>query len=119
MRPEQKQGASVEELTIKKSELEHELATLTEEDERVRGAVELLRNGKLGEALDQNANFAPTYSTLGKVLAHKGGLPETQPWCEQAIAKDKLRSEPYFALSLIYRHKYDGTTPMRHVQFGK
>lgn len=73
-------------------------------------AVELLQAGKPDEALvklydklDQDANFVPTYYTLGKIFANKGNLEEAQSWCERAIKKDKLNPEPYFTLSLVYQ----------------
>jgi len=72
-------------------------------------AIELLQAGQVDEALaklyehlDQDAEFIPTYYTLGKIYANKGNLEEAQTWCERAIKKDKLHPEPYYTLSLVY-----------------
>ena len=43
LRPEVRQGASIEDLTAKKAEHEHELAELAREEERVRTALDVLR----------------------------------------------------------------------------
>jgi chemotaxis protein methyltransferase CheR len=75
-----------------------------------RVAVEFLHEGKADEALvklyeklDQDADFIPTYYTMGKIYANKGNLDEAQSWCERAIKKDKLHPEPYYTLSLVYQ----------------
>jgi chemotaxis protein methyltransferase CheR len=80
-------------------------------------ALDLLANGKTDEALrklyeklDLDANFVPTYYTLGKVYANRGNLEEAQHWCERAIAKDRLHCEPYYTLSLVYQEQ--GLTDM-------
>ena len=77
--------------------------------DRYQRALELMQSGqseqalaKLYEKIDQNANFAPAYFTLGKIYANKGNLEEAQHWCERAIRLDKLHPEPYYTLSLIY-----------------
>lgn len=73
-------------------------------------ALELLRAGKsdaaltkLYEKIDQDAQFAPAYFTLGKIYANKGNLEEAQHWCERAIRLDKMHPEPYYTLSMVYQ----------------
>lgn len=73
-------------------------------------ALDLLQAGqtnaalaKLYEKIDQDAKFAPAYSTLGKIYANMGNLEEAQHWCERAIRLDKLHAEPYYTLSLVYQ----------------
>lgn len=60
---------------------------------------------KLEEKIEQDPDFAPAYSLIGKVYVQKGVLDEARRWCEQALRKDKLQPEPYYLLAKIYeRH---------------
>lgn len=58
---------------------------------------------KLQEKLDQDPEFAPACSAMGKVYASMGNMEEARHWCEKAIRKDRLLAEPYYTLATIYQ----------------
>lgn len=75
-------------------------------------ALGLVQSGRLDEAIailrvkiGRDPHFHPAYYLMGKIYANQGNLKEAQQWCEKAVETNKLRSEPYLILSMIYQQR--------------